>query len=252
MPADADSVLKDLLDLGLSAVELRSQPVEQFFGAPVIPASGRNATPEQRAAQQAAAEATPEVAPGRTHVEVQGVPQEVRGRRRAHSDREVRRCGFHVRRCRRLRLQSCQGTWRARHLLRDSRQQDEMVRPVRRQAQDDGGLSRPHQHHQPRGFRPPRELGDRHVVFQVQRHQPRHWALRRGQQQVAGRVPEEIRGPHHPYSPEGPQDQQRPERRLGPGRHSHQGSAPVDEERKVPVPGHHRIRVHGAAKAPTR
>ena len=57
MPADADSVLQDLLQLGLSAVELRSQPVEQFYGAPVIPASGRNATPEQRAAQSAAAEA---------------------------------------------------------------------------------------------------------------------------------------------------------------------------------------------------
>ena len=40
MPADADSVLKDILDLGLSAVELRSQPVEQFYGAPVVARAG--------------------------------------------------------------------------------------------------------------------------------------------------------------------------------------------------------------------
>ena len=35
MPGDADSVLKNLTDLGLSAVELRSQPIEAFFGAPI-------------------------------------------------------------------------------------------------------------------------------------------------------------------------------------------------------------------------
>ncbi len=56
MPADAESVLKDLLDLGLNAVELRSQPVEQFFGAPEIPRIPRNATPEQKAERDAAAE----------------------------------------------------------------------------------------------------------------------------------------------------------------------------------------------------
>src|SRR4051812_20855365 len=57
MPADADSVLKDLLELGLSAVELRSQPVEQFYGAPVVANGGRNATPEQQAARRTASEA---------------------------------------------------------------------------------------------------------------------------------------------------------------------------------------------------
>jgi sugar phosphate isomerase/epimerase len=52
-PADADSVLKDLLALGLSDVELRSQPVEQFFGAPKYVRAGRNATPEQLASVEA-------------------------------------------------------------------------------------------------------------------------------------------------------------------------------------------------------
>ncbi len=56
-PAGADSVLKDLVDLGLSGVELRSQPVEQFFGAPQAPRGRRNLTAEQKAAQSAAAEA---------------------------------------------------------------------------------------------------------------------------------------------------------------------------------------------------
>jgi sugar phosphate isomerase/epimerase len=54
MPADADSVLADLLQLGLSAVELRSQPVEQFYGAPVVPRGPRNPTDEDKASQTAA------------------------------------------------------------------------------------------------------------------------------------------------------------------------------------------------------
>ena len=49
MPADADSVLQDIIRLDLSAVELRSQPVEQAFGAPMV-SRGRNLTDEQKAA----------------------------------------------------------------------------------------------------------------------------------------------------------------------------------------------------------
>ncbi len=56
-PADADSVLRDLIALNLSGVELRSQPIEQFFGAPPAPRGGRNLTPEQQAERKAAAEA---------------------------------------------------------------------------------------------------------------------------------------------------------------------------------------------------
>lgn len=64
MPGDADSVLKDLTGLGLSAVELRSQPVEAFFGAPVSTQLGRPPGPrkpltaeqkEQHQAQQRSA-----------------------------------------------------------------------------------------------------------------------------------------------------------------------------------------------------
>ena len=45
-----------MVELGLSAVELRSQPVELSLGAPSVPRAGRKATPEQRAAQRAAVE----------------------------------------------------------------------------------------------------------------------------------------------------------------------------------------------------
>jgi sugar phosphate isomerase/epimerase len=63
MPGGADDILKYMTELGLSAVELRSQPVEAFFGAPVSTRLGRPPgprtppTPEQRAAQSAAADA---------------------------------------------------------------------------------------------------------------------------------------------------------------------------------------------------
>src|SRR5579885_2967603 len=35
LPSSADDVEKYVVDLGLSAVELRSQPVEEFFGCPI-------------------------------------------------------------------------------------------------------------------------------------------------------------------------------------------------------------------------
>ena len=62
MPGDADNVEKDVVELGLSAVELRSQPVEAFFGCPITYNTGSTPrpttppTPEQRAAQRAEAE----------------------------------------------------------------------------------------------------------------------------------------------------------------------------------------------------
>lgn len=55
LPGTADDVLKYMTDLNLSAVELRTQPVEAFLGAPAIPGAvnGRiqgKGTPEQQAA----------------------------------------------------------------------------------------------------------------------------------------------------------------------------------------------------------
>lgn len=62
MPGGADDVLRYCNEVGLSAVELRSQPVEAYLGAPIPPAPPRGdrrtpPTPEQLAARKAAAEA---------------------------------------------------------------------------------------------------------------------------------------------------------------------------------------------------
>jgi len=51
-----DDIVKHCVALGLSAVELRSQPVEAFLGFPTVPSAGRNATPEQIAAAKTAGE----------------------------------------------------------------------------------------------------------------------------------------------------------------------------------------------------
>ena len=58
LPGTADDVLKFTTGLGLSAVELRSQPVEAFFGAPHSSRIGsvRATTDEEKAAQKTAAE----------------------------------------------------------------------------------------------------------------------------------------------------------------------------------------------------
>jgi hypothetical protein len=50
----AEDLVKYMQQLGLSGVELRSQPVEGWMGAPAIPGGGRNQTPEQQAARKQA------------------------------------------------------------------------------------------------------------------------------------------------------------------------------------------------------
>jgi sugar phosphate isomerase/epimerase len=62
---DADAILKNLVELGISAVELQERPAEAAAGAPAIPGFGgpggpggrRELTPEQRAEREAAQEA---------------------------------------------------------------------------------------------------------------------------------------------------------------------------------------------------
>ncbi len=63
LPDSADDIQKYMVGLGLSAVELRSQPVEEFFGCPIHysttppPRPKTPPTPEQQAAQRAQAAA---------------------------------------------------------------------------------------------------------------------------------------------------------------------------------------------------
>ncbi len=54
MSGKAEDIVKYMQQLGLSGVELRSQPVEGWMGAPVVPNAGRGATPEQQAARKQA------------------------------------------------------------------------------------------------------------------------------------------------------------------------------------------------------
>jgi sugar phosphate isomerase/epimerase len=60
LPGTADDILRDMIQVNLSAAELRLQPVEAFLGSPAAnaPARGGRAplTPEQAAAAKAAAE----------------------------------------------------------------------------------------------------------------------------------------------------------------------------------------------------
>src|SRR3954447_26044019 len=63
LPGSADDVQKYVVDLGLSAVELRSQPVEEFFGCPIHyntmgrPRPATPPTPEEQAKTRADAAA---------------------------------------------------------------------------------------------------------------------------------------------------------------------------------------------------
>src|SRR5579859_5737531 len=52
LPGSADDVQKYVLDLGLSAVELRSQPVEEFFGCPIHYGAGSNPRPSTPASPE--------------------------------------------------------------------------------------------------------------------------------------------------------------------------------------------------------
>jgi hypothetical protein len=57
LPGKAEDIVKYMQQLGLNGVELRSQPVEGWMGAPAAPqGGGRNQTPEQQAARKKAAE----------------------------------------------------------------------------------------------------------------------------------------------------------------------------------------------------
>ncbi len=58
LPSSAEDILKYCLELGLSSVELMSEPAELYAGAPPAPPrAGRNASAEQKAAMAQAAEA---------------------------------------------------------------------------------------------------------------------------------------------------------------------------------------------------
>jgi hypothetical protein len=54
MPGGADDIIQYMTQLNLSAVELRTQPVEAFLGAPKVPDAKKGDSDEQKAARKAA------------------------------------------------------------------------------------------------------------------------------------------------------------------------------------------------------
>ena len=195
MPGTADDILKYMLQLGLNGIELRSQPVEGFLGAPVVPqAAGRGRAPltaEQEAARKQAADDLQKWRLALSMDRREDLSKEVR--RRGHSDRyrQVRRHRHDARRRGGLLLQPGEGARRASSLVRDSGQPHQATRRVRRQAQDDGRLPRTRKRHRPGGVRQAGELGDRHVVCEIQWRERGHRALHRGEQFLARRMDQE-------------------------------------------------------------
>ena len=74
-----DDILKNCVQLGLSAVELRTQPVEAFLGLPMVDAAKNKAEIAQQTREWRKIRAPLDKA--------EGVSRQVRGRRRAHRDR---------------------------------------------------------------------------------------------------------------------------------------------------------------------
>ena len=114
-----DDIIRNCVELGISGVELRTQPVEAFLGAPPVPPAppaGAARTAEQEAAQKASAARAAQMAAGGRDGQGPAAPEEVRGRRHPRRDRQGRRHPHHARRSGRLRVPAGEGARRARHL----------------------------------------------------------------------------------------------------------------------------------------
>jgi hypothetical protein len=186
MPGDADSVLKDITDLGLSFVELRSQPVEGSFGAPVDAAFARmrNPTPEQQEQQRAAMAALEkwrlsasmdQFKSFRKKWDDAGVAIEiVKFDAVDRMKDEVVAYAFQLAKNLGAKAISCEIPVSKTEWLGKLAAEHKM--PVAYHG---------HGRQQPRSLRRPGQLGASHVVLQVQLHQPRHRPLYRRQQHVA-------------------------------------------------------------------
>ena len=185
----AEETLNRTLQLGLSAVELRTQPIESFLGAPAVPAlpGGRRgtATPEQQAAHNAAADAlkkwrlsrtADQFATFRKKYEEAGVAIQILKVDwiQDASDDVVDYCflmaktvGAHAISCEiPLSKTKWLGAFADKHKM--------MV-----------GYHGHVNYQRPGGLRQARELGNGHELREIQRDQPRYRPLRHGQQHLA-------------------------------------------------------------------
>ena len=148
-----------------------------------------------------------------------------------------------------LLLQTGEGSGRARHLLRDPPEPDQVAGRHRREAQDDGGLSRPYQHHQPRSFRQSGKLGDGDELtrsttasISTSATSPRRTTCRpRPSSKSTTTAITHIHikdrkmnnGLNMPF---------------GEGDSRHQGHPAADARRRSNLPGHYRVRVQGSRR----
>ena len=185
-----DELLDRILKLNISAVEMRSQPVENFLGSPA--ANGQKAEADVMRKWRATV-SMDRVAAFRKKYEDAGVLIEIVKYDGIYTmaDAEVDYC-FNLARTLGARA----------HLVRDRRQAHAAHRPVRRQAQASGRLSRP------RGD-DTRALGSGVQAGTLQLGESRSRTLRRRQQHVAGAVPEAAPRAHLARAREGSQDEGR-------------------------------------------
>ena len=113
----ADAILKATVDLGVSGLELRAQPIEIFAGAakelrvPAVGRTRRDADARAGRRAQTRRRRSDQVAPGRADVESPRPQKDLRGRRRARRDRQVRRALRPQRRRARLLFRAGQEPW---------------------------------------------------------------------------------------------------------------------------------------------
>ena len=189
-----DELLDRLLKLNVSAVEMRSQPVETFLGSPA--ANGQKAEADVMRKWRASV-SMDRVAAFRKKYEDAGVLIDIVKYDGIYTmaDDEVNYC-FTLARTLGARAISCEID--AKHTGAH--------RSVRRQAQASGRVSRPRGDHA-------RALGGGIQAVALQLGQSRSRTLRRRQQHVAGAVPQAAPRAHFARAREGPQDEGRAERR---------------------------------------
>ena len=245
---NGDDVLKACVQLGVGAVELRSQPVEAFLGAPPgIARGGRGADAAARAAAQVLARnyaeqlrvwratAAPEGAKAfRKKYEDAGVMIEIVKFDDIYNmtDSEL---DFAF---------ALAKTLGARALSCEISAKDDDLKRVGKFADKHSLMVGYHGHTQVT----PAIWGERILVREAQWRKRRHRPLHRGQQLLASGVHQEVPRAHHAHPHQGPQAARGSECAVWPGRYAHRRSAAPVARPEVADPGDPRVRVSRAGR----
>ena len=258
--APVDEIIDKCVQLGVSGLELRTQPVEAFLGLPdalvtaaAAPAGGRNAqpsTPEQDAARKAAAD---EIRKWRLAVPM----DKAQALRKKFED-----AGILVEIVKvdnilsmadevidyEFRLAKALG---ARAISTEITHIDPKAPPTAPLPEKRLGAFAD-KHNLMVGYHGHAETGPKEwkEVFSYARHNGANLDIGHfivGQQDLTGAVPEGAARSHHARPREG-SDVRRPQRPVRHRRHADQGSPAADPRQQVADPGHHRVRVPGPGR----